>query len=66
MTSDWAAAEQDRQRHLPWAELEALSRSGLFGITAPRRFGGPEVSAVTLPEVVRLLSAGDSNAGQIP
>ncbi len=60
------AAERDRERRLPWAELEALSRSGLLGITVPRRFGGPEVSAVTLADVVRLLSAGDSNVGQIP
>ena len=51
---------------LPWAELEALVNSGLLGITVPRRFGGADVSAVTLAEVVRLLSAGDSNIGQIP
>jgi SfnB family sulfur acquisition oxidoreductase len=60
------AGERDRQRRLPWAELAALSASGLLGITTPRRFGGADVSAVTLGEVVRLLSAGDSNVGQIP
>lgn len=60
------AAGRDLERRLPWAEVESLSSSGLLGITTPRRFGGPEVSAVTLAEVVRLLSAGDSNVGQIP
>jgi alkylation response protein AidB-like acyl-CoA dehydrogenase len=60
------AAERDRERRLPWAEVEALSASGLLGITVPRRFGGVDVSAVTLAEVIRLISAGDSNVGQIP
>jgi SfnB family sulfur acquisition oxidoreductase len=60
------AAERDRQRRLPWAEVEALSVSGLLAITVPRRFGGADVSAVTLAEVIRLISAGDSNVGQIP
>lgn len=60
------AAERDRERRLPWDELDALSASGLLGITVPHRFGGPDVSAVTLAEVMRLLSAGDSNVGQVP
>jgi SfnB family sulfur acquisition oxidoreductase len=60
------AADRDRQRRLPWTEVETLSASGLLGITVPRRFGGADVSAVTLAEVVRLISAGDSNVGQIP
>jgi alkylation response protein AidB-like acyl-CoA dehydrogenase len=43
------AAERDRQRRLPWTEVETLSASGLLGITVPGRFGGPDVSAVPWP-----------------
>ncbi|MFJ2113041.1 SfnB family sulfur acquisition oxidoreductase [Streptomyces sp. NPDC087850] len=57
---------RDAGRILPHAELDELSGSGLLGITVPRAYGGAEVSARTLGEVVRLLSAGDSSIGQIP
>ncbi|EKX60749.1 SfnB family sulfur acquisition oxidoreductase [Streptomyces ipomoeae] len=60
------AALRDAERILPHAELDALSDSGLLGITVPRSHGGAEVSARTLGEVVRLLSAADSSIGQIP
>jgi SfnB family sulfur acquisition oxidoreductase len=60
------AVERDLERHLPWDEVAALSGRGLLGVTVPRRFGGADVSAVTLAEVVRLVSAADSNVGQIP
>lgn len=60
------AAERDRERRLPHAELEKLSESGLLGITVPREYGGAYVSNVTLAEVIKLLSEGDSSLGQIP
>ena len=60
------ASERDLRRRLPWEEMRSLSATGLLGITVPSRFGGADVSAVTLAEVVRLLSAGDSNIGQVP
>ncbi|MEU0585173.1 SfnB family sulfur acquisition oxidoreductase [Streptomyces sp. NPDC006132] len=60
------AALRDAERILPRAELDELSASGLLGITVPRSHGGAEVSARTLGEVVRLLSAADSSIGQIP
>ena len=60
------ASERDRVRRLPWDELELFSRSGLWGITVPREFGGAGVSTVTLARVVSLLSAGDSSLAQIP
>jgi SfnB family sulfur acquisition oxidoreductase len=60
------AGERDRDRVLPVAELEALSASGLGGITIPRRWGGADVSNVTLAEVTAILAAADASIGQLP
>lgn len=60
------SAERDRERKLPYAELRKLSESGLLGITVPKEYGGAYVSNVTLAEVIKLLSEGDSSLGQIP
>jgi len=60
------AAERDRQRRLPWAEVERFSQSGLWGITVPRSHGGAEVSHTTLAEVTALISEADPALGQIP
>ena len=60
------AAERDARRILPLAELDRLSAAGLLAITVPSRYGGAGVPVATLVEVVRLLSAGDPNIGQIP
>ena len=60
------AAERDRKRTLPQAEIERFSQSGLWGITVPREHGGAVVSNVTLAEVVEIISAADPSIGQIP
>ncbi len=60
------AALRDRERRLPWAELDAFVQSGLWGITVPREFGGAGVSNGTLAEVVAIISAADGSLGQIP
>ncbi|MCF1480821.1 MULTISPECIES: SfnB family sulfur acquisition oxidoreductase [Rhizobium/Agrobacterium group] len=60
------AAERDRQRRLPVAEIERLSQSGLWAITVPKAYGGAGVSTVTLAEVTAIISAADSSIGQIP
>ncbi|BAN49865.1 SfnB family sulfur acquisition oxidoreductase [Metapseudomonas resinovorans] len=60
------AAERDRERRLPHEELEAFSRSGLWGIGVPREFGGAGVSRVTLARVIAIISAADASLGQIP
>ena len=60
------AARRDRERILPWAELERWSASGLGAITIPRTYGGAEVSYATLAEVFTILCAADSALGQIP
>jgi len=60
------AAERDRTRTLPWAELDAFSQSGLWSINVPKAFGGPEVSYVTLAQVITIISEADPSLGQIP
>ena len=60
------AAERDRERRLPVAELDEFSKSGLWAITVPKDFGGAGVSYVTVAEVIKTISAADSSIGQIP
>ncbi|WP_248806926.1 SfnB family sulfur acquisition oxidoreductase [Pseudomonas sp. MWU13-2100] len=60
------AARRDRQRKLPWAEIEQFTRSGLGSITIPLEYGGPQVSFVTVVEVFAIISAADPALGQIP
>jgi SfnB family sulfur acquisition oxidoreductase len=60
------AARRDRERALPYAELEGFSASGLWGITVPRRFGGADVSSATLAKVIARIAQADGSLGQIP
>jgi SfnB family sulfur acquisition oxidoreductase len=60
------AADRDRDRILPAAELDRFSGSGLWGITIPKAYGGAGVSIVTLTEVIKTISAADPSIGQIP
>jgi alkylation response protein AidB-like acyl-CoA dehydrogenase len=60
------AAERDRERILPYEEIDQLSQTGLLAITVPRQFGGAEVQPHTLARVVATLSAADGSIGQIP
>jgi alkylation response protein AidB-like acyl-CoA dehydrogenase len=60
------AGQRDERRILPVTEVEGFSGSGLWAITVPRAYGGAEVSAATLAEVVALVSEGDASIGQIP
>jgi SfnB family sulfur acquisition oxidoreductase len=60
------AALRDRERRLPWDELDAFVASGLWGITVPREFGGAGVRNGTLAEVTAIISAADGSLGQIP
>lgn len=59
------AAERDKDRIWPVAELDAFSQSGLWSINVPKRFGGPEVSYATLAKVVEIISEADSSIGQV-
>ncbi|CAD5203130.1 SfnB family sulfur acquisition oxidoreductase [Pseudomonas sp. FEN] len=57
---------RDRERRLPLAELEVFSRSGLWGISVPKAYGGAGVSNVTLARVTQLIAEADASLGQIP
>ncbi|ANF57281.1 SfnB family sulfur acquisition oxidoreductase [Halotalea alkalilenta] len=60
------AALRDRERRLPWEELELFSQSGLGGILIPKAYGGAGVRFATVAEVFRLISQADPAIGQIP
>ena len=60
------ASVRDRERRLPHAEIKLLTRSGLWGITIAKAFGGAGVSHSTLMEVIAILAAADPSLGQIP
>ncbi|MET1077386.1 MAG: SfnB family sulfur acquisition oxidoreductase [Pseudomonas sp.] len=60
------AARRDRERLLPWAELERFTASGLGSIAIPHEYGGPQLSFVTIAEVFRIISVADPALGQIP
>jgi SfnB family sulfur acquisition oxidoreductase len=60
------AAARDSERRLPREEIEWFSRSGLWGITVPKAYGGAGVSFVTLTEVIKLIAAADPSIGQLP
>jgi SfnB family sulfur acquisition oxidoreductase len=60
------ASERDLTRKWPVEELDAFSQSGLWSINVPKKFGGPEVSYVTVSKVIEIISAADPSLGQIP
>lgn len=60
------ASSRDRERLLPFAELELVSQSGLLGITVPTEHGGADISNPFLAEVIATLSQADASIGQIP
>ncbi|MHC6223384.1 SfnB family sulfur acquisition oxidoreductase [Pseudomonas sp. X10] len=60
------SALRDRERRLPHPELELFSRSGLWGISVPKAFGGAGVSNVTLAKVIARIAQADASLGQIP
>ena len=60
------AARRDRERSLPFAEIDRFSASGLWGITVPKVYGGAGVSFTTLAKVIAIISAADPSLGQLP
>jgi SfnB family sulfur acquisition oxidoreductase len=59
------AAERDRARRYPLAELDVFSQSGLWGITIPKANGGAGVSQTTVAKVFATLAAGDPSLTQL-
>lgn len=68
LAADFApgAAERDRTRALPHAQLDRLAASGLLAITVPREYGGAGLVPSTVAEVIRILATSDPNIAQIP
>lgn len=60
------AAERDRARRLPRAEIDAVSAVGGLAVTVPTSHGGPGGGASAAFEVTRLLATADPNVAQIP
>jgi len=60
------AVERDRNRILPYEEMELLSDAGLLAITVPKAYGGAGVRAETVGRVIAALSRADGSIGQIP
>ncbi len=60
------AGERDRDRRLPWAEIDLFSASGLGAMTVPAAQGGPGLSNATVAEVVAIIAAADGSLGQLP
>ena len=58
--------ERDRSGSVPARELAALDASGLLGITVPRAYGGADLPAAVLAEVIRVIAAVDPAIAQVP
>jgi SfnB family sulfur acquisition oxidoreductase len=60
------AIERDRDRILPYEEMELVSDAGLLAITVPKIYGGAGVRVETVARVIAALSRSDGSIGQIP
>jgi SfnB family sulfur acquisition oxidoreductase len=60
------AAQRDRNRELPFREMNRLAASGLLAVTVPAAYGGADLPPSTVAEVVRILATADPNIAQIP
>jgi alkylation response protein AidB-like acyl-CoA dehydrogenase len=57
------AAEVEAARRLTTPVVEALRDSGVFRMSMPRAWGGPEVDLLTQVEILEVLSRADASAG---
>ena len=60
------ATRRDRDRALPYDEIELVSDAGLFAITVPKVYGGAGATPGTVARVIALLAGADGSIGQIP
>jgi SfnB family sulfur acquisition oxidoreductase len=60
------AADRDRERILPYEEMELISDAGLLAITVPKAYGEAGVRAGTVARVIAALSGADGSIGPIP
>lgn len=51
-----SAVVRDRERRLPYWEIEQLSAAGVYGATIPEQFGGADLPPSPVAEMLRLLA----------
>ncbi|WP_326673010.1 acyl-CoA dehydrogenase family protein [Streptomyces sp. NBC_01257] len=57
----WLRAQQaaaERERRIPQESIERLDAAGVFGLTAPKRFGGADFTTRELHDILRALASG--------
>src|SRR6202161_2382312 len=60
------AVARDRDRILPYEEMDLISDAGLLAIAVPKACGGAGVRAGTVARVIAALARADGSIGQIP
>lgn len=58
-----AAPEIDRDRRLTPGIVQALKEAGVFGMTMPREWGGPELDPMMQMRVIEALAEADGSVG---
>src|SRR6202453_1251290 len=61
-----AAVARERDRILPYEEMDLISDAGLLAVTVPKAYGGAGVRTETVARVIAALSRADGSIGQIP
>jgi SfnB family sulfur acquisition oxidoreductase len=59
------AVARDRERRLPYDEVERLKQSGLYALTVPAELGGPGLPPSAVSEVFTILAEADPNIAQV-
>ena len=59
------AAERDRERRFPHAEIDEMRQTGLFALRVPAEQGGSGASIADYVRVVAALAQGDPNVAQM-
>ncbi|MES2532262.1 MAG: acyl-CoA dehydrogenase family protein, partial [Pseudomonadota bacterium] len=59
------AADRDRTRRFPEAQLDAFTRHGLSAATVPKAYGGAGVSYATVARVAAAVAGADASLGHV-
>ncbi|HII0635745.1 TPA: SfnB family sulfur acquisition oxidoreductase [Salmonella enterica subsp. arizonae serovar -:z4,z24:-] len=61
-----SASERDQTRHISTEQVDAYASSGLWAVTVPKEYGGPDLGYKVLSQITRLIAAADPSIAQIP